>query len=161
MPPPNVTGYLHLGHALTVAIEDAVVRYHRMKDENVDWIPGMDHAGIATQALFDKELERNGKNRFEIGREAYTQMVVSEVRYKIVNELESEAPRSNSRTASITRRHIKLEARGIGGRPILISTTRWIWNISNWYHNRLSNCLPRVISIVGRRCSISAQRYNR
>lgn len=56
------------------------MRYHRMKDENVDWIPGMDHAGIATQALFDKELERNGKNRFEIGREAYTQMVVSEVR---------------------------------------------------------------------------------
>ena len=52
-----------------------MIRYHRMQDENVNWIPGMDHAGIATQALFDKELRRNGENRLEIGRELYVDMV--------------------------------------------------------------------------------------
>lgn len=52
-----------------------MIRYHRMQDLNVNWIPGMDHAGIATQALFDKELQRNGENRYEIGRELYTDMV--------------------------------------------------------------------------------------
>lgn len=78
MPPPNVTGHLHLGHALTVAIEDAVIRYHRMKDDNVNWIPGMDHAGIATQALFDRKLARDGKKREDMERKEYTNLVCGE-----------------------------------------------------------------------------------
>ena len=74
-----------MGHALTVAIEvfeicfiynqDSLIRFHRMQDKNVNWIPGMDHAGIATQALFDKELSRNGENRYALGRDLYTSMV--------------------------------------------------------------------------------------
>ena len=70
-----MTGQLHLGHALTVALEDSIIRYHRMKDENVNWVPGMDHAGIATQALFDRELQRNGEHKEDIGREMYVDMV--------------------------------------------------------------------------------------
>ena len=66
-----------------------MIRYHRMKDENVNWIPGMDHSGIATQALFDKELQRNGENRYEIGRELYTDMVFSQIQQHIVDGMES------------------------------------------------------------------------
>ena len=75
LPPPNVTGVLHLGHAWDVALQDAIIRYKRMEGYDCLWLPGMDHAGIATQALFDKELRRNGENRLEIGREIYVDMV--------------------------------------------------------------------------------------
>ena len=56
IPPPNVTGSLHLGHALTVAIEDTITRWHRMKGKIVCWVPGTDHAGIATQSVVEKKL---------------------------------------------------------------------------------------------------------
>ena len=56
MPPPNVTGNLHLGHALTLTLEDIMVRYHRMHGDSTIWIPGTDHAGIATQARVEKKL---------------------------------------------------------------------------------------------------------
>lgn len=56
IPPPNVTGYLHLGHALTLTLEDIMVRYHRMKGDSTLWVPGTDHAGIATQARVEKML---------------------------------------------------------------------------------------------------------
>lgn len=56
IPPPNVTGNLHLGHALTLTIEDIMVRYHRMKGDSTLWVPGTDHAGIATQAQVEKRL---------------------------------------------------------------------------------------------------------
>ncbi len=72
IPPPNVTGTLHLGHALTIAIEDAVVRWNRMSGRDVLWVPGTDHAGIATQVVVEKKLQREqGKNRHDIGREAF------------------------------------------------------------------------------------------
>ncbi|EGG19377.1 valyl tRNA synthetase [Cavenderia fasciculata] len=76
IPPPNVTGSLHLGHALTNSIQDAIVRYHRMKGEVALWVPGTDHAGIATQAVVEKKLMRERNiTRHEIGREQF----VSEV----------------------------------------------------------------------------------
>ena len=71
IPPPNVTGYLHLGHALTLTLEDIMVRYHRMKGDSTLWVPGTDHAGIATQARVEKMLAEQGKNREEMGREAF------------------------------------------------------------------------------------------
>ncbi len=71
IPPPNVTGNLHLGHALTLSIEDIMTRYHRLRGDATLWIPGTDHAGIATQAQVEKRLEKNGKNRKEMGREAF------------------------------------------------------------------------------------------
>lgn len=71
IPPPNVTGNLHLGHALFVSIEDLMIRYHRMKGEPTLWVPGSDHAGIATQLHVEKALRKEGKSREDIGREAF------------------------------------------------------------------------------------------
>jgi len=64
MPPPNVTGELHLGHALTATLEDIMVRWHRMKGEPTLWLPGTDHAGIATQVVVEQQLaKQNGLTR--------------------------------------------------------------------------------------------------
>ncbi len=71
IPPPNVTGELHLGHAMFVSMEDLMIRYHRMKGEPTLWVPGSDHAGIATQLQVEKMLEKQGTSREEIGREEF------------------------------------------------------------------------------------------
>ena len=72
IPPPNVTGTLHLGHALTCSVEDAIVRYQRMRGRDVLWLPGTDHAGIATQVVVEKKIKREqGKTRHDLGREAF------------------------------------------------------------------------------------------
>jgi valyl-tRNA synthetase len=75
VPPPNVTGALHMGHALNGSLQDALVRWHRMRGLNTLWQPGFDHAGIATQAVVEKELRRQGTSRQEIGREAFVDRV--------------------------------------------------------------------------------------
>jgi len=71
IPPANVTGSLHLGHAMFVSLEDLLVRYHRMKGEPTLWVPGVDHAGIATQLQVEKMLRERGQNRQELGREKF------------------------------------------------------------------------------------------
>ncbi len=71
LPPPNVTGTLHMGHAFNQTIMDALTRFHRMKGDNTLWVPGTDHAGIATQIVVERQLEQQGVNRHEIGREAF------------------------------------------------------------------------------------------
>jgi valyl-tRNA synthetase len=75
IPPPNVTGSLHMGHALNGSIQDVLVRYHRMKGRRTKWILGTDHAGIATQAQVEKALRAEGTSRQEIGREAFVKRV--------------------------------------------------------------------------------------
>ena len=75
VPPPNVTGALHMGHALNGSIQDALIRWHRMRGFNTLWQPGYDHAGIATQAVVEKELRKEGTSRFELGREAFVERV--------------------------------------------------------------------------------------
>ncbi|MBC7333568.1 MAG: valine--tRNA ligase [Actinobacteria bacterium] len=75
IPPPNITGYLHIGHALNNTLQDVIVRYKRMKGFNTTWIPGTDHAGIATQNVVERELERQGITRFELGRERFVREV--------------------------------------------------------------------------------------
>ncbi|MDY7095993.1 MAG: valine--tRNA ligase [Acidobacteriota bacterium] len=71
IPPPNVTGKLHIGHALQSALEDALVRWRRMQGYNALWLPGTDHAGIATQLMVERKLESEGSSRLEIGRERF------------------------------------------------------------------------------------------
>ena len=71
IPPPNVTGTLHMGHAFQVTIMDALIRYRRMLGYNTLWQPGTDHAGIATQMVVERQLNAAGKNRLEVGREAF------------------------------------------------------------------------------------------
>lgn len=76
IPPPNVTGALHLGHALNDSLQDALVRMKRMQGFETLWIPGVDHAGIATQAIVEKRLlEQEGKTRWDLGREALVQRI--------------------------------------------------------------------------------------
>ena len=69
IPPPNANGNLHLGHGLTLAIEDILIRYHRQRGENVLFVPGADHAGFETQVVYERELEKEGKSRFDFSRE--------------------------------------------------------------------------------------------
>ncbi len=75
MPPPNVTGSLHMGHAQRCTLEDALVRWNRMRGKNTLWQPGMDHAGIATQTVVERQLLREGKTRHDLGREAFEKRV--------------------------------------------------------------------------------------
>ena len=71
IPPPNVTGSLHIGHALNNALQDILIRWRRMQGRNTLWMPGMDHAGIATQNVVEKHLQGEGLSREELGREAF------------------------------------------------------------------------------------------
>jgi len=75
MPPANITGELHLGHARFLTLQDIMIRYHRMKQEKTLWLPGIDHAGISTQIMVERLLKKEGINRHKIGREAFLKHV--------------------------------------------------------------------------------------
>ncbi len=75
MPPPNVTGSLHMGHALTFTLQDILVRYHRLRGRDTLWQPGTDHAGIATQMVVERQLDAEGSTRHDLGREAFIDKV--------------------------------------------------------------------------------------
>ena len=93
MPPPNVTGSLHMGHALTATLQDILTRWRRMSGYNALWLPGTDHAGIATQMVVERELAKEGITRFDLGREKFLEKVwewkekchtrISEQHYKL------------------------------------------------------------------------------
>jgi valyl-tRNA synthetase len=89
MPPPNVTGELHLGHGLEDAITDTLVRWHRMQGDYTLWVPGEDHAGIATQNVIERELAKEGLSRHDLGRERFverTWMWVRKYRSRIIDQ---------------------------------------------------------------------------
>ena len=75
LPPPNVTGTLHMGHAFNQTIMDALTRYHRMRGHNTLWVPGTDHAGIATQIVVERQLQENGLSRHDLGRKNFVAQV--------------------------------------------------------------------------------------
>ncbi len=75
MPPPNANGSLHLGHAVFVTLQDILIRFWRMRGRKTLWLPGADHAGFETQVVFDKKLEKEGRNRFAIDRETFFQEI--------------------------------------------------------------------------------------
>lgn len=75
IPPPNVTGILHMGHVLNNTLQDVAIRFHRMLQEPTLWIPGTDHAGIATQNMVEKEIAKEGKTRHDIGREELIKLI--------------------------------------------------------------------------------------
>lgn len=90
MPPPNVTGNLHIGHALNNTLQDIVIRYKRMCGESVKWIPGLDHGGIATESVIAKQLIKENTNKFHIGQEKFLQRTnefVNEKRGEIIKQL--------------------------------------------------------------------------
>ncbi len=91
IPPPNVTGSLHMGHALNATLQDIVCRWQRMRGKDVVWVPGFDHAGIATQYVVDRQLQEKGLNRIELGREEFLKRVwewVPQSRHAIRTQLE-------------------------------------------------------------------------
>ena len=75
IPPPNVTGSLHMGHALNNTLQDILIRYQRMKGRDALWQPGTDHAGIATQMVVERQLADEGKTRHDLGREGFIKRV--------------------------------------------------------------------------------------
>ena len=75
LPPPNVTGTLHMGHGFNQTLMDALTRYHRMRGDNTLWQPGTDHAGIATQIVVERQLDSQGISRHELGREKFLEKV--------------------------------------------------------------------------------------
>lgn len=75
IPPPNITGILHMGHALNNTVQDILIRWRRMQGRNTLWVPGTDHAGIATQNVVERALREEGKSRHDLGREAFVQRV--------------------------------------------------------------------------------------
>ena len=75
MPPPNVTGQLHMGHAMDATLQDTLIRFKRMQGYNALWIPGVDHAGIATQIKVEEELRKEGLTRYDLGREKFLERV--------------------------------------------------------------------------------------
>ncbi len=80
MPPPNVTAILHVGHGLNNVIQDVLIRFERMRGREAEWLPGTDHAGIATQNVVERLLAEEGKTRFDLGREAFVERVWAFVR---------------------------------------------------------------------------------
>jgi valyl-tRNA synthetase len=92
IPPPNVTGILHMGHALNNSIQDVLIRWKRMQGFNAVWVPGTDHAGIATQNVVERELKKEGKRRQDLGRERFLERVWAwkeQYGNTIVNQLKS------------------------------------------------------------------------
>lgn len=92
IPPPNITGQLHMGHALNIVVQDIITRYNRMKGKETLWLPGEDHAGIATQNVVVKKLDKEGKTKEEIGRKKFTEVTwewANEYRKRIRAQIES------------------------------------------------------------------------
>ena len=99
MPPTNVTGELHLGHALTATLEDIMVRWHRMTGQPTLWLPGTDHAGIATQVVVERQLAEQGQTKDAIGREQFTELTWEWTREKFTLD---EGPSKAVRTAFVS-----------------------------------------------------------
>ena len=80
MPPPNVTAVLHMGHGLNNTVQDVLIRFERMRGRRALWLPGTDHAGIATQNVVERQLAQEGLTRFDLGRDAFVERVWAHVR---------------------------------------------------------------------------------
>ena len=90
IPPPNVTGSLHMGHGFNNTIMDTLIRYHRMRGDNTLWQAGTDHAGIATQMVVERQLAADGKSRHDLGRKDFIKRIwqwKEESGGKIINQL--------------------------------------------------------------------------
>ncbi len=102
IPPPNVTGRLHIGHALNNTLQDALTRFERMRGKDVLWQPGMDHAGIATQLVVERQLAERQESRVELGREKFLETRVG---------VEGRIRRRHHPAAAPARRLLRLEPR--------------------------------------------------
>jgi valyl-tRNA synthetase len=144
IPPPNVTGELHMGHALNASIQDTLVRWHRMRGFNTIWQPGYDHAGIALQNVIEKQLRDEGKSRFDLGREAFLERVwafLNEYGGVILGQLRRLG-------ASLDYRRTRFTVDEAYSRAVL----HWFVHLYNrgflYRDNRIGNWCPRCTSAI-------------
>lgn len=139
MPPPNANDNLHVGHARFITIEDALIRYHRMKGEPTLWLPGADHAGIETQYVFEKKLKEQGKSRFDFDRDTLYQMIwdyVMENKGNMENQL-----RALGASCDWTRNKFTLDPEIV---KIVYQTFKKLWDDQLVYRGeRIVNYCPR------------------
>ena len=141
LPPPNVTGSIHIGHMLEHTQIDMLVRWHRMRGERTLWLPGMDHAGIATQFVVERMLAKEGISRKELGREEFERRVW---------KWKAESGGVIKQQMIRARRFVRLDAREIyagagavsrGARGVLAAVSRGI-DLSRTIHGELVPALP-------------------
>jgi valyl-tRNA synthetase len=139
MPPPNVTGDLHMGHALTAALEDTLIRWHRMKGDPTLWLPGVDHASIAAQVVVERLLAKEGTNRYQLGREKFLERM-----WQWTNECRSTITQQHRRLGTScdwSREKFTLDA----GPSLAVRTT--FFNLYNkgliYRGERITNWCPR------------------
>ncbi|RYD01784.1 hypothetical protein N752_28420 [Desulforamulus aquiferis] len=125
MPPPNVTGQLHMGHALDNTLQDILTRWRRMQGYNALWVPGTDHAGIATQAKVEEKLAKEGQTKYDLGRE------------KFLDEVWAWKEQYGNRITTQLRSWV-LPATGIGNAsPWMKAAQRQCWKYSYAYLNKV------------------------
>ena len=124
LPPPNVTGTLHMGHGFNQTIMDALTRYHRMRGDNTLWQPGTDHAGIATQIVVERQLDGKGVSRHDLGRERFIEKVWEWKEYSGGTITRQMRRLGTSRTGSASASRWTRACRAPSPRPSCASTTR-------------------------------------
>ncbi|HUH16783.1 MAG TPA: valine--tRNA ligase [Methylomirabilota bacterium] len=143
-PPPNVTGALHIGHALTATVEDILIRYHRMRGDDTLWLPGVDHASIAAQFVLDRILSEEGESRASLGRERYLERMwafVAETRDVIGNQ-----HRRLGASADWSRERFTMDEGS--ARAVRVAFTR-LWDAGLVYRGEaLVNWCPRCLTTI-------------
>ena len=124
LPPPNVTGTLHMGHAFNQTIMDALTRYHRMRGFNTLWVPGTDHAGIATQIVVERQLQDAGQSRHDLGRETFVERVWAVEGAQRLDHHAADAPHGRQRELGARVLHDGRQAVAGGHRDLRARCTR-------------------------------------
>ena len=143
-PPPNVTGALHMGHALTTTVEDTLVRYHRMRGDDTLWLPGVDHASIAAQFVLDRIIAEEGESRASLGRERYLERM-----WRFIDETRDVIGRQHRRlgaSADWTRERFTMDEGS--ARAVRVAFTR-LWEAGLVYRGEaLVNWCPRCLTTI-------------
>ena len=143
-PPPNVTGALHIGHALTATVEDVLVRYHRMRGDDTLWLPGADHASIGAQFVLDKIIAEEGESRASLGRERYLERM-----WRFMNETRpviGEQHRRLGASVDWSRERFTMDASS--ARAVRAAFTR-LWDAGLVYRGEaLVNWCPRCLTTI-------------
>jgi valyl-tRNA synthetase len=143
-PPPNVTGALHLGHALTATVEDALIRYHRMRSDDTLWLPGVDHASIAAQFVLDKILAEEGESRASLGRERYLERM-----WRFMDETRDVMGNQHRRLgASLDWTRLRFTMDDVSARAVRVAFKR-LWDAKLVYRGEaLVNWCPRCRTTI-------------
>jgi valyl-tRNA synthetase len=144
LPPPNVTGALHIGHALTATVEDVMVRYHRMTGDDTLWLPGVDHASIAAQFVLDRIIAEEGESRASLGRERYLERM-----WRFIDETRSVIGHQHRRLgASVDWSRERFTMDEMSARAVRVAFTR-LWDAGLAYRGEaLVNWCPRCLTTI-------------